>query len=227
MQVGILFLWILSVGSVFFVWAALEWALASGGKTPSRRRITGCELARLVLDRNHLNQVPVRLTSAAGRFHVDFEVDRVILSEKVFYGASLADSAISLHEACHPPAGGRWFLPASVRSGGRRIAAGILLLSWFLAGLGFFFPSRQGWAVWGELFFVLMTFRALVLVGEESEVTDRALAELVTLEGFGIDERVRLKHILDLLRWSPLAEMVSLPFSLFRRNRKGVPVRVS
>ena len=227
MQLGLFFLWVLSAGAAFLAWFALEMAWVSSKGRESRRRMTGCELARQVLDRNRLNYISLHAAPSGGRIHLGLEADQLALHEKIFYGSELSHLAAALHEAGHFLSGNRLPLPAGLRRFQRNTVRVGVLLSWIGVAIGFLFPSQAGWAAWGELIFILITLRALSRLGEEWEATDRSLSQLLSLEGFGTDERVGIKRVLDRLRWSPLAEIMSAPFSFFPQRPKGVPAHVS
>lgn len=68
---------------------------------PSATGLTGAQVARRILDHNGLWNVPVELTRGHLTDHYD-PIHRVVrLSEKVYYGDSIAAIAIAAHETGH------------------------------------------------------------------------------------------------------------------------------
>jgi Zn-dependent membrane protease YugP len=226
MQEGLIFLWLLSVGVAMVAWFCMEISLATEGNTPSRRQITGCELARQVLDRNQLSQTAVFPAPGVWRVHFGSDFERLLLAERVYYGTRLSDLAIAFHESAHLLTESQAVLTGRVRAEVDRVLRGGILLSWFLILGGFLFPAWSWLASTGRFLFILVSFRALASLGEEWEVTERALANLNFVEGFGTEERVRIKKLLRVIRWSPLAELFAEPFSFLFQNKKKVSVGV-
>ena len=228
MPLGLFFLWVLSLIVTVGAWFCSRAALASIKKVQSRKQITGCELARQALDRHHLNQTPISSIPREGAIHFGLESHRLVLPEEVYYGTGLFEHAIVLHEVSHLQAANHMVFSSKIRRRARALGQGFILVSWFFIFLGFISPSRAWLAGLGGLFFVAVSLRALMLLAEEWDVTDRALSDMVGLEGLGTDERVYLKRLLQVFRWAPLAEVISAPFSLLLSFfRKGKAARVS
>ena len=200
MQPGLFLLWSLTVFGAAAAWFYLQISMKTRENFRSRRGITGCELARQVLDRYQFSQAAVYPCAGNRRVHFGFEFDRLILSDKTYYGTRLADLGAALHEAAHLMTDSRMVL-------GTRFVRPVLLLSWVLVFAGFLLPPARGVLFLGEFLFLVLGLRAVVRLAGEWEVTQRALACLASIEGFGTDERVRIKDFLKVLRWSPLAEI--------------------
>lgn len=227
MQEGLFFLWLLSVGVATVAWFFMEISLATEGNTSSRREITGCELARQVLDHNQLSQTAISPAPGVWRIHFGSDFERLLLAERVYEGTRLSDLATAFHETAHLLTEPKASLTGRVRTEVDRVLRGGVLLSWLLVLGGFLF-SPWGWlAPAGRFLFILVSFRAFAELGEEWEVTERALANLNLVEGFGTQERVRMRKLLKVIRWNPLAELFSEPFTFLFQNKKKVPAGVS
>ena len=70
-------------------------------KQLSRRRITGAEAARQVLDSHGLHDVPIRMVSGKLSDHYDPRDNTVYLSEAVHNSTSTAAIGVAAHEAGH------------------------------------------------------------------------------------------------------------------------------
>ena len=203
MHQGLLFLWVVFAIVSFGSWTCRELAMWTKGRLANRRRITGCELARQVLDRLEGPQRAV-LPSSSG-FHADTASESLglALSERVYHGSSLGELALALRETARAVAGSPVLFPIWARS----VVRGLILLSWVMTVAGFCSPFLRWMAPWGEFLFMGLTLGAFARVTLDWEVSDRALRCLASVEGLGTDERVRMKEILEALRWSPLAEL--------------------
>ncbi|EUJ32938.1 hypothetical protein MFLO_04945 [Listeria floridensis FSL S10-1187] len=70
-------------------------------KVAVRSGMTGAEVARMILDRNGLSNVPVNPTSGVLSDHYDPSKKAVFLSEANFHEASIAAAAVAAHEVGH------------------------------------------------------------------------------------------------------------------------------
>jgi len=71
----------------------------------------------------------------------------------------------------------------------------------------------------GELLFLANFLVATASLAKEWEVTGRAVSSLASLEGFGTDERVRIKRLVEAIRWRPVAELLAAPFSILWQSK--------
>ena len=227
MQEGLLFIWLVSFAVTLGSWIYLEMVRTREAAFESRRKITGCELARQILDRNHLNRISVTWDSEPGSAHRGPRFNQLVLPEKIYYGTRLADLAGSLQGASHLVEESGSFVPASIRI--RRAAPfrmGVCA-AWFLVLMGMLLPGWKWIFHSGETLFVLAFLVVLVSWADEGEVTQRAFSSLALLEGLGPDELVRMKRLLQAMRWTPFAELIQIPLSLLFRNKKKIPTGVS
>ncbi|MBI2166668.1 MAG: zinc metallopeptidase [Candidatus Omnitrophica bacterium] len=224
MQQGFFVLWCFSVVASAVSWFYLKVFLTRFGSAESRRRMTGSELARQVLDRHGAGRRSIHSYSGAGRAHFPSRPDGLLLSEAVYDGTKLSDLSLALHEASHFFAGTPSPVPGNLRAGAGHSFGVTILVSWGLVLLGTLFPALKGLAGAGEFLFLaifLFTFSGL---REEWEVTEGAAGALTKLEGFEVDERVAIRRILAALPFLPFAELFATPFS-FLKTRKKIPVK--
>lgn len=221
MEQGIFIIWSLAFGMAALAWLCVGGVILREGRCGNRRQITGCELARQVLDRNHLSRIPVHLLSTGGRFF-GFSLDQLFLPENVYKGTCLSELAFSLHLAFHLVEGPR-LIVTHVWSHGRGVTRRIAWTSFALILLGSLWPAVRGLVFLGEFLFVTVFLFALSALPAEWQVTEKGISELAQMEGFGPDELTRVRKLLKALRWAFLAELS--PFSVFGSGSRNRPSR--
>lgn len=139
--------------------------------------MSGKEIARFILQRNGLYDVPVKPVSGELTDHYDPKSREVHLSEEIFYGRSISSAGIAAHEVGHALQHASSYLPLTVRSGIFPIAnigstmafplfiIGMLLRTPLLMDLGIYFFA-------GALVFHVVTLPV------EFNASRRALAQL-------------------------------------------------
>ncbi len=213
MQQGLWFLWVLSAGVSGGVWLYSEISRAENRGRETRRLITGCELARQILDRHRFHRTSVHPVSKKEGGERGLLGDRLLLPEGAYYGNRLLDLAQTLHDAVGHLESSRSLLPAGLRTRRRWVFGGGLLVSWGLVLGGFLWDQGSGLMSAGQFLFLLFFLLALSSLGKEWEVAERAISEMGGIE-LGTDERIRMKRILKAIRWAPLAEMFRAPLGL-------------
>lgn len=204
-------------------WLYGESAARRFGQVENRRRVSGCELARKILDRHHLHQVAIDPASSKEGLRNASSVNRLFLREGTFYGTRMGDLAEALQDALSLVEATRSTLFFLLEALGGVFFRGLILSAWILVGIGSLFQGGRGLVFLGEGIFSLAFFLALAFLAREWEVGERALVSLSRIEGFETDERIRMKKLLQAIRWRPLAELVKFPFSLLSKETHAVP----
>lgn len=220
MQQGVFILWGFAVLASAGSWFYLRLATMRWGAPESRRKITGSELARQVLDRHGHGRMSISPHSGVGWAHLSSRQGSLLLRETVYDGTKLRDLGLAMHEASHLFVKTPSPVPANLRAGAGHTFRVTILASWGLVLLGVLFPILKGLAVAGELLFLaifLFTFSGL---REELEVTESAVGTLTKLEGFEVDERMAIRRLLAALRFLPFAELWGTPFSILKPGKK-------
>lgn len=212
MQDGFLFLSILAGVASLAAWFYVEISLAREGGFQSRRQVTGYELARQVLDANQHPRTAINPAVTRGRLHFGFQWDQLLLGENVYYGTRLVDLAATLHEVSHLLAASKSLIPAALRPQGRFFRI-VITGAWLLILSGILLPGR-GLNHLGQFLLILTFFLSCASLGEEWEVTERAVGGLKQLDGFETGERVRLRRLLKAILWIPVAEIFDAPISV-------------
>ena len=140
--------------------------------------MTGAEVARQILDRNGLQDVPVD-TSPGGPLsdHYDPRKKSVHLSEPVYSGRSIASTAIAAHEVGHAIQHEKAYAPFRLRSA-MWPAVAFASQAWlFLLMIGLF-AQIAGLMTFAIILYAVVVLFQLVTLPVEFDASRRALAQL-------------------------------------------------
>jgi len=143
----------------------------------STKGYTGSQVARILLDKGGLFDVPVELTEGRLSDHYD-PVSRVMrLSKDVFYGASVASLGVAAHETGHAIQHKERYAPLVMRNSIVPVVNFGSNLSWilFFAGFVIGIPSLLRL---GILLFMTVVIFQLITLPVEFNASKRALALL-------------------------------------------------
>jgi Zn-dependent membrane protease YugP len=176
------------------------------GEIPNRLGLTGAQVARAILDRNGLFDVPVELTPGELTDHYD-PLRRVVrLSEPVFYGRSVAALGVAAHETGHAIQHKIGYVPLQLRTA---IVPAVNIgtnIGWILMLLGIVI-GISGLAWVGVILFSLGTLFALLTLPVEFDASRRALALLTTM---GIVDRTEEGQAREVLNAAALTYVAGL-----------------
>lgn len=213
MQEGVFILWLVSLVVSLTSWLAAKVTFFRLGRGDTRRKITGLEMARQVLDGSGRHGMAIIPVTGSGALHRTPYGDKLLLPEKVYYGTKLSELSLALHEAGHQLTGSKSPIPAHVRLGAGRSLRNALRVSWVLVILGFL-AAPFGWlSFFGRILFTAVFFLVLTGLREEHEATQSVLERLGKLEGFEVDELVRIGRLSKAVPWIAFGEILSVPFS--------------
>ena len=94
----------------------LRKTFARYSEVPVSTGLSGAQVARTILDRNALNQVPVNVTSGSLTDHYDPRKNALFLSEPVYSPSSVAAAAVAAHETGHALQDAGGYVPLRLRS---------------------------------------------------------------------------------------------------------------
>lgn len=176
------------------------------GEIPNRLGLTGAQVARAILDRNGLFDVPVELTPGELTDHYD-PLRRVVrLSEPVYYGRSVAALGVVAHETGHAIQHKVGYVPLQLRTA---IVPAVNIgtnIGWILMLLGIVI-GISGLAWVGVILFSLGTLFALLTLPVEFDASRRALALLTTM---GIVDRTEEGQAREVLNAAALTYVAGL-----------------
>jgi uncharacterized protein len=176
---GLYFLFLvppLIIGFVVQHW--LKKTVATNMQVPISNGLSGADVARQILDRNGLHDVPVE-TSPGGPLsdHYDPRQRSVHLSEPVYGGRSVASTAIAAHEVGHAIQHAKAYAPFRARSALFPVVA-FASNAWFFLLLGGVFLQVLGLIQLAIVLYALVVLFQLVTLPVEFDASRRALAQV-------------------------------------------------
>ena len=164
----------LVLGFVIQHW--LKKTVAANMQVPVMNGLTGAQVAREILDRNGLQNVPVE-TSPGGPLsdHYDPRKKSVHLSEPVYGGHAVASTAIAAHEVGHAIQHAKAYAPFRVRSA-LWPAVAFASNAWFFLLMIGAFAQVLGLVQLAILLYAVVVLFQLVTLPVEFDASRRALA---------------------------------------------------
>lgn len=145
--------------------------------------MTGAEVARRLLDENHLSDVPVELTPGTLSDHYDPRSRVLRLSPEVYHGRSLASFGVAAHETGHAVQHAHAYFPLTLRNGIFPVANLGSQLGFFLFFIGLFFTQSSFLVDLGIVLFSFFVFFTVLTLPVEFNASNRAMA-MLTEGGF-------------------------------------------
>lgn len=160
-------------------------------RVQSRRRMTGADAARRILDLNGLYHVKVEYIRGNLNDHFDPRANVIRLSDATYGSTSVAAIGVAAHEAGHAVQHATGYAPIKLRSAivpvtqfGSRLSMPLFLIGLLLVSFGAVDPVVGEFMMFGGIIlFSLSTVFQLVTLPVEFNASRRALA---TLENSGM-----------------------------------------
>lgn len=161
----------------FYAQAKVKGNYSKFSKIKSAVRMKGSEVARLILDRNGLQDVQVLPLKGILTDHYDPRIREVHLSEEVYYGDSVSSVTIAAHECGHALQHAFGYTPLVVRASILPVAnlGSWLAFPMFFAGLIFSIAPLMDFGI--ILFAAALGFH-LVTLPVEYNASQRAFEQL-------------------------------------------------
>ncbi|MGE5581915.1 MAG: zinc metallopeptidase [Bacillota bacterium] len=183
---------------------------AAGGRT-------GAQVARELLDRNNLTDVPVELTPETLSDHYDPRSRVLRLSPEVYHGRSLASLGVAAHETGHAIQHAHAYLPLSVRNSIFPIANFGSNLGYILFFIGLIFGGNMFLIDLGIILFSFFVFFTVITLPVEFNASSRALT-MLTDSGYLMrgEEATGAKKVLSAAALTYLAAAATAILQLVR-----------
>ncbi|MBO4235964.1 MAG: zinc metallopeptidase [Firmicutes bacterium] len=184
------------------------------------RGLTGAQAARLVLDANGLNNVPIQKIAGSMTDNYDPRTNTLHLSQTVCDVPSVSAIAVACHEAGHAIQHARGYAPVKIRNSIVPVASVASSMSWLLVIGGILLLSMgtaQYGAIGNTLFnigiyaFVAVLVFHLVTLPVEFDASNRAISSMETL---GISSGEELKNVKAVLSSAALTYVAALAVSV-------------
>lgn len=169
---------------LFALWASahVKSTFRKYATTMNRRRITGEQAARALLDRNGLTHIRIECTSGQLSDHYDPQQQVIRLSQEVYSGTSAASIGVATHEVGHAIQHKVGYFPLRIRSAiipitnfGSKLALPLILLGILFVNYN---PNMIYLAYAGIACFGLSTVFQLVTLPTEFNASRRALQSI-------------------------------------------------
>lgn len=159
--------------------ASVNSTFAKYSKQFSSRGVTGAQAARLVLDQNGLQNIPIEQISGKLTDHYDPRANVIRLSSEVYNGTSTASIGVACHEVGHAIQHATGYTPIKIRSAivpitniGSKLAVPLIIVGIACSSLSDFFV----WLAYiGIIAFSLTVVFQLVTLPTEFNASSRAL----------------------------------------------------
>lgn len=195
--------------------AMVKSAYSKYSKVYNSRGITGCDAARMILDRNGLGYINIELVSGELTDHYDPKANVIRLSEGVYNSTSVAAVGIAAHETGHAVQYALGYAPIKIRSAiipvtqiGSRLAVPIVLL-------GMIFAQKYIITA-GILLYCAVVLFQIVTLPVEFDASARAVRTLFDYSILDEDELSGVKKVLTAAAMTYVAAMISALLSLLR-----------
>jgi Predicted Zn-dependent protease len=147
-------------------------------EVPAASGQTGAQIARELLDRSHLSDVPVELTPETLSDHYDPRTRVLRLSPEVYHGRSLASLGVAAHETGHAIQHSHAYVPLTVRNAIFPVASFGSNLGYILFFIGLIFGGNTFLIDLGIILFSFFVFFTVVTLPVEFNASSRGLAML-------------------------------------------------
>ena len=186
-------------------------------KVRSMSGMTGAQVARRILDRNGLSEIPVEHVNGNLSDHYDPARKVLRLSDSTYNSVSVAAIGVAAHECGHAIQHKEGYGPLKLRTAivpaaniGSRLGMPIILLGLFFGGGGSFLVNLGIWV------FSLAVLFQIVTLPVEFNASNRALVMLDDYGILGQDEKRKAKSVLSAAAMTYVAAAASSILQLLR-----------
>ena len=192
-------------------------------KVANKKKLTGQEVARMILDKNGLENVYVVETNGYLSDHYDPTRKTVRLSPAVFSGESVASMAIAAHECGHAIQDKKGYLFFKIRSAIFPIVNIATTVSYYLILISLFLQIFD-LLYWGIGFSLLGLLFQIVTLPVEFDASSRAKLELNNMKVVSTEESEGVKKVLTSAAFTYVAGVLASVLQIIRllliaRNR--------
>ncbi|HXF97034.1 MAG TPA: zinc metallopeptidase [Gaiellaceae bacterium] len=200
--------WILAfvVPMIVGLWAQhrVKSTFGSNLEVPAANGMTGAQVARAILDRNGLHDVPVEETPGTLSDHYDPRTRSVHLSSEVFRRASVASTAVAAHEVGHALQHANAYAFFRFRSAlfpAVQFASNV----WLLFLIGGFLLNLVGFIYVAIALYAIAVLFQIVTLPVEFDASRRARRQLADLGLVAANESGGVKSVLTAAAWTYVA----------------------
>lgn len=212
----------------FIAQGKVKSAYARYSRIPVKRRITGGQVARMILDHNNMGHVPIEIIGGTMSDNYDPKNDVMHLSQEVCNDTSIASVSIAAHESGHAIQDGSNYGFLKFRSAIAPVVSFVSGAAWPLMIIGLILGAvgnnvTTGTVSFGSILFdigiicfcTVVLFQAVTLP-VEFNASKRALQQLVALGIVDEEERIGAKKMLSAAAMTYVAALSVAVLNLIR-----------
>ena len=200
---------------VIFAQTKINSSYSKYKKVACKKGISGCEVARLILDTNGLTNVHVVETTGELSDHYDPKRQVVRLSKDIFHGTSIASVSVAAHECGHAIQDKENYKFMRIRSALVPVVNLVSYLGYFASIFGIVIGALGYLKIGILVLFVTVLFQ-LVTLPVEFDASNRAKEQLEKLMLVQSDEAKGVSKMLSAAAFTYVASLVSSLLNLLR-----------
>lgn len=211
-----LYLFLLLPGMALAAWASFKVknTFNKYSTVGSRSGLTGAQVARMILDRNGLQDVPIELSDGHLSDHYNPQTRSLHLSSPVYRSTSIASLGVAAHEAGHALQHKTQYAPLQLRTLVVPLVSYGSNLSWIFIMIGIFLASAGsafGFALakLGVIIFAFGVLFSIITLPVEFNASRRAKDLLQQYAIIGSDEAVGVAAVLNAAAMTYVAAAVT------------------
>lgn len=188
----------------------------------NRKGITGAEAARIILDRNGLEDVPVEMTQGRLSDHYDPRKRVMRLSSQVYNDPSIASVGIAAHEAGHAIQHAKSYAPLKIRNTIAPVVSIVSNLAWpilivglLIIGSGNIYQGNMIFNIGVIAYATAVIFQAITLP-VEFNASNRAIEQMNNWGIIYMEETASAKKVLSAAALTYVAALAATIASLLR-----------
>lgn len=211
---------------IFSIWAQfkVQSTFKKYDKISTKRRMTGADAARRILDMNGLQHVKVEYVRGHLNDHFDPRTNVIRLSDATYGSTSVAALGVAAHEAGHAVQHATGYIPIKIRGAiipatrfGSMLAMPLFIIGLLLVGSMQIDPVVGEYLMFGGIvLFSLSTLFQLVTLPVEFNASSRALRTLEESEMLYGDEVVGARRVLSAAAMTYVAALATSLATLLR-----------
>ena len=184
-------------------------------KMKNKKNVTGQEVARAILDQNHLENVKVEEVSGILSDHYDPSKKVIRLSSEVYHNPSIASASVAAHECGHAIQDKKDYVFLRFRNAIIPIVNFASIAGYFAIVIGIF-ASSFGMIWFGIAMEVIILAFQLITLPVEFNASNRALQQLEELHLLERDELESSKQMLSAAAMTYVASVATAILQILR-----------
>lgn len=204
--IGTILLSIIGFGAVLFAQFRINSSYSKYKRIMSKKGMSGCEVARQILDANGLTNIHVVEVKGELSDHYDPTRKVVRLSNDIFHGTSVASISVAAHECGHAIQDKENYTFMRIRSALVPVVNFVSYVGYFIS-LFSFIVGVMGYLKIGILILLLTVLFQLVTLPVEFDASKRAK---VQMEKLGIADSSELEGVSSMLGAAAMTYVASL-----------------